>query len=55
MRSMALSDYYTILKNFLQYVPPQNIMLVQTEFLQQQTYVQHIMNEVQNHFGVPNR
>ena len=55
LRSLTLSDYRTILGNFLQLVPPQNVLIVQSEFLMEEKFVQHIMTQVQNHYNVPNR
>ena len=54
-KALILSNYNSILKNFLKYYPPENILIVQSEFLQDKQHLQEILHAVQDHYGVPRR
>ena len=44
-----------MLKSLLQFFPPENVLIVQVEYLKNESYLQSIMDAVQTHFGAVRR
>ena len=48
-------NYEKILSSLLKYYPPENILIVQLEYLKDPDQLQFIMDRVQDHFGAKRR
>ncbi|XP_063726730.1 uncharacterized protein LOC134854418 isoform X2 [Symsagittifera roscoffensis] len=48
-------EFAKMLKSLLQFFPPENVLIVQVEYLKNESYLQSIMDAVQTHFGAVRR